>query len=120
MTERKRGNNGEALQFLKWLRPTGPWVLTSISPDRRGVTTKTFTDQTVDDLMAWLGQRNGVDNCYVMVNPPRQHLDKKASKEDVEALAYLHVDCDPPKGADLDSSRAEILARLQAFAPKPH
>lgn len=119
MAERKRGNNEEALRFLKWLRPAGPWVVTAISPDKRGLNTKTFDAKTVDDLMGWLNHHNGVDNCYVMVNPSRGHLDKKASKEDVEALELLHVDCDPPKGADITSSRAEILARLQAFRPAP-
>lgn len=119
MSQRPLHTN-DALSFLKWLRPEGPWVVTSISPDKRGIHTKTFDASTVDDLMAWLKQHNGVDNCYVMVNPARRHLDKKASKEDVEALAFLHVDCDPPKGADLQSSRAEILTRLTSFKPAPH
>ena len=123
MAQRRTGNNEEALRFLKWLRPEGPWVVTAISPDKRGLNTKTFDNSAVDDLMGWIKHHNGVDNCYVMVNPARpnrERPDKKASKEDVEALAFLHVDCDPPKGADIVASRKEILERLQGFKPTPH
>lgn len=114
-----KGDNSEALRFLRWLRPNGPWVVTSIGLDRRGIDTRTFGPETIEDLISWLNAHNGVDNCYVMVNPSRTPLTKKASKEDVEYLEFLHVDCDPPKGADLNSSRAEILLRLQTYEPKP-
>jgi len=113
-----KGDNEELLRWLRWYRPGGLWVLTAIGVDRARIDTATFEESSVDGLTDWLKRHNGVDNCYFMVNPPRWPLTKKATKEDVEALAWLHVDCDPPKGADLDSARAEILARLHAFVPK--
>lgn len=118
--KRLSGDNQEALRFLRWLRRDGPWVVTAIGLDRRGLDTRTFDPSTIEDLIKWLDAHNGVDNCYVMVNPSRAPLTKKATKEDVEALEFLHVDCDPPKGADLKASRAEILTRLQSYEPKPN
>lgn len=114
-----KGDNQEALRWLRWHRPGGPWVLTAIRLNGHGIETRSFDPDTVDDLMQWLNVHNGINNCYFMVNPARAPLTKKATKGDVEALAFLHVDCDPPKGADLETARAEILARLRAFEPKP-
>jgi hypothetical protein len=116
---REGGDNGAALAFLRWLRPHGLWVLTAIAPDRKTIDTATFDEASIDELAAWLTANNGVRNVYFMLNPPRGSISKKASKEDVEAMAFLHVDCDPPKGADITASRAEILARLRAFKPAP-
>jgi len=73
-------------------------VLTAISPTRSSIDTKTFEDSSLNALKEWLKIHNGVDNLYFMTNAARGPLTKKASKEDVEALEFLHVDCDPPKG----------------------
>lgn len=119
MTGERQEDNGAALSFLQWLRPGGPWVLTAIAPDRSSIETATFDEKTLPALGGWLQANNGKRNLYFMVNPARGPLSKKASKEDVEELAFLHVDVDPPKGAPLEASRTEILARLQAFRPAP-
>lgn len=117
---RTSGDSEEAMRFLRWFRPGGPWTLTAIGVDRQSIETATFGEDSVVALLDWLAGRNGKDNLYFMVNPAIRRLTKKARKEDVESLAWLHVDCDPPKGADLKSSQAEILTRLQAFEPKPN
>jgi hypothetical protein len=108
-----------ALDFLNWARPAGPWVLTAISTDRKSIQTRTFEAGAGAAIAEWLEAHSGVSNLYWMTNRARGPLSKKASKEDVEELNFLHVDCDPEKGADLERSREEILARLQAFVPPP-
>lgn len=119
------GDNQAAVDFLCWVRPGGPWVLTAVHPQRQSapkeelIETRTFSEETLPDMVAWLERNNGWRNIYWMVNEARGALTKKASKEDVESLTFLHVDCDPPKGTDLEASRAEILARLRAFRPEP-
>jgi hypothetical protein len=107
----------QALRFLDWLRPGGPWVLTVIPAEGGKTTTQTFTN--LDEAGRWIGRYNGKQNCYVMVNPARTALDSKASKEDVEELAFLHVDVDPRKGEDLTKERLRALRVLEDFSPSP-
>ena len=109
----------KSIEFLRWVRPVGPWPLTAIGVNRSNIDTATFDPSSVDEACKWIEAHAPKCNLYYMLNKPRTALTRKASKEDVEALEFLHVDCDPPKGADLKSSRAEILARLQAYEPKP-
>ena len=113
-----------SVAFLLWAAPEGPWNLTAISPETRDTETRTFT--STEDAAAWVSQVQSREtkcgkgwNVYFMVNPARAPLRKKASKEDVEALAFLHVDVDPPKGQPLGPARAAILERLEAFEPRP-
>lgn len=108
-----------ALRFLEWARPGGPWVLTAISPERSDgrIETETITDPS--EASRWIEARQGRKNLYWMVNPARRPLRSKASKEDVEALAFLHVDIDPRKGEDLAAERARILKKVEDFSPPP-
>ena len=114
----REGDTTTALDFLCWARPGGPWVLTAIVPDGE-IETRTFKADQAAALAHWVEARQGKTNLYWMVNPARGLLNKKAKKEDVESLAFLHVDLDPEKGADIATERARILKRLEAFTPRP-
>lgn len=124
-----QGDPASALEFLRWARPEGPWVLTAIPPEGGVTQTVTFDPGSADRLKAWVAERDGTLNLYWMVNPPRAVLTSKAKKEDVDALEFLHVDLDPAKpGKDLrtdelqawvESERKRILALLQGFSPPP-
>lgn len=119
----------DAIAHLKWLRPDGPWTLTAIPPDRGPTRTATFGPDTEDKTWLWLEQQTTDEmNIYFMVNPARTKLTSKAKKEDVEELAWLHVDLDPRKKPDGDETepgewfeqeRQRMLAALQAFTPPP-
>ncbi len=65
--------------FLEWLRPGGPWALSSAVPDGKFTTTR-FTDP--DEVAAWVKRRNGKENMWYAVNPlrPEYTADKKATK----------------------------------------
>lgn len=119
MNTELRGDTDQSLRFLEWLRPGGPWVLTAIPPERGSgrIETATFTDPGA--ARSWLDERNGKLNCYFMVNPARSPLSSKASKEDVEEFAFLHVDVDPRKGEDLEAERKRILKMVEDFSPSP-
>lgn len=84
-----------ALAFLEQWLTEGPWVLTSISTDRKGIKTDTFDAASVDELTEWIDRYNGKRNIYFHVNPPMHKLTKKAEREDIKELAWLHVDVDP-------------------------
>jgi P4 family phage/plasmid primase-like protien len=106
----------EAIRFLRWLRPAGPWTLTAIPVDGGKTTTDTFYDASA--ARGWIEQRTGKQNLYVMVNPASTTLRSKARKEEVEALALLHVDLDVKTG-DLETGLDAIRHRLAAFRPEP-
>lgn len=107
-----------AVAFLERWRPGGPWVLTSITVERRGTTTRTFGAATKNELVDWIDQRQGIENLYFMVNPARRELTKKAEKSDVHALAWLHIDIDPRVGEDPAAEKARGEKLLRSFTPK--
>ncbi len=92
-------------------------MLTAIPPEGGRTETKTFTDP--GQAHGWLEALSGRRNLYFMVNPTRGKVDKKAKKEDVEELAFLHVDVDPRKGEDLKSEQARAIKVLEGFSPSP-
>lgn len=115
-----RGNGAEAIRFLRWARPAGPWILTAIAPARdRPTQTDSFLPDQEKTLLAWLKKYDGTHNLYWMVNSAKTELKSKASKEDVESMDFLHVDLDPAKGANQTTERAALLAKLSAWMPAP-
>jgi hypothetical protein len=112
-----RGDTDQSLRFLEWLRPRGPWTLTAIPVEGGRTTTETFHDLATS--RGWIDRFNGKENVYFAVNPLRGSVSSKAKKEDVEELAFLHVDVDPRKGEDLASERTRALKVLEDFSPSP-
>jgi hypothetical protein len=109
-----------ALDFLERWLPGGPWVLTAISTDRKKLHTATFTKR--GPAGQWVHELNGKLNIYFHVNPCLRPLTKKAQREDIAALAWLHVDIDPRVGEDIEEERARALRLLQEppqGVPKP-
>lgn len=106
-------SNTAARQFLDQWCPGGPWVLTAIAVDRKGIATATFTENAGALLDKWLSMFNGHRNIYFHVNPTLKAISKKAEREDIKQVDWLHVDVDPRVGEDLDSERKRALAILQ-------
>ena len=96
----------KSLEFLQQWRPDGPWVLVATSVDKRTMPiVRTFMaeDQEGDDALAFLEKYGLEKNLYFSVNPTRRPVFKKASREDIREMSWLHVDLDPgtpPEGAD--------------------
>ncbi|QYW02155.1 DNA primase [Stenotrophomonas phage Sonora] len=107
-----------AVEFLKRWNSDGPWVLTAIVPDGR-IETTSFSPAAWVDAAQWVEERQGIKNLYFHVNPVRKRLDNKASKEDIAALAWLHVDIDPRVGEDFHEERERALRMLNEYTPKP-
>lgn len=106
-------NTALAVEFLQAVHPGGPWCLTAIDPGKKDIATRTFHDREL--ARVWIDDYNGRYNLYWMVNPPRRDLSSKAQKEDVAALAYLHVDVDARAGEDV---AAEVERIRQLFYDK--
>ncbi|MCK5639570.1 MAG: hypothetical protein KAJ19_02190, partial [Gammaproteobacteria bacterium] len=113
-----KGDSKAAIDFLRQWAPEGPWVLTSIQVDKKGISTKTFRPEDENALVEWLRQYNGERNIYFSVNPPMRDLVKKANREDIKSVDWLHVDIDPEPELDLEEERARCLGLLTDNLPK--
>jgi hypothetical protein len=103
-----------AIDFLKQLRPNGPWTLTAIKPDGAALT-RTFEDE--DEAAQFIAKYNGERNLYYSVNPTRAGLTKKASKADITAAEFVHADLDPRDDETPDAAKKRYLDELETFAP---
>lgn len=113
----------EAVAYLRWWRPAGPWILTSINNDRKNhdTTTETFRLGEEDRMAAWIAKQNDElgRNVYYHVNSAMRLLSKKAEKTDMASMDWIHVDIDPRPGKDIDEEQARILAMLGAHEGLP-
>ena len=111
-----------AISFLKEWEPKGPWVLTAISLDRKSIQTTTFDLTTLGECTDWIELYNGTRNIYFHVNPTISPVDKKAQREDMLEMRWLHVDVDPREGKNLDEERDRAFTALMSppgGIPKP-
>jgi predicted P-loop ATPase len=106
----------EAVDFLKKLRPAGPWVLTAIIPD--GVT-ETFTTDDTDKVCAFIRKNDGTKNLYYSVNPTRKAMTNKAAKTDIAAIEFLLADLDPKEGEASETAKSRYIEALKIHEPEP-
>ncbi len=109
----------EAIRFLRWLYPNGPWLLTAIPFNRIAPFPTTRTSDTKEVLL-WL-MANEQHNLYYSVNEPLEHVtDKKASKTDIARVHFLHIDMDVRKADECEEeAQARILATLDRYPRRP-
>ena len=105
-----------AVDFLKQLRPDGPWVLTAIVPDGATVTA---TLTAADEVDRFVAQYDGHRNIYYSLNPTKGPVSKKASKTDIAAAEYTHADLDPREDETPGAAKQRYQTQLETFEPKP-
>jgi hypothetical protein len=108
-----------SVDFLKKVYPDGPWMLTAIRTDRKAIETKTFRPAAETECREWLERMGnaGDRNLYWSVNPTIRDLDKKALREDIKEVCYLHVDVDPREQEDLTEEQARCAALFSDKLP---
>lgn len=111
-------NNEAAIKFLKLWSPKGPWILTSISTDRKGVQTRSFDASAEGEAKAWLEKYNGQRNIYFTVNDTFGPMEKKPMKEHMKAAVCLHIDIDPAEGHNIEKEQERCLELLTDKLPK--
>lgn len=102
-------------EFLSSFRPGGPWVLTAIAPSKKGIWVRTC--KTHEQVIEFLNEHQAEHNLYFQVNPLLHDVRKKAERQDVAALAWLHVDVDPRVGEDLAAEHKRIRALFETRLP---
>ena len=113
-----QGDSNKSVEFLKKWNPKGPWVVTSISTDRKGIATATFSLNQEKELYDWIKKYNGDRNIYFHVNSVKGNLTSKANKEEIAAAEWLHVDIDPADGQDIAEEQSRALSMLTDRLPK--
>ena len=110
-------DTGEAIEFLKAFHPQGPWCLTAISPNQQGIQTRTFMPAEEDQCAKWISARNGEQNLYFSINAVAPNTTRKAAKEDIVEVRYLHVDIDARVGEPVDEERERIARLISSDLP---
>ena len=105
-----------AVDFLEYLRPRGPWVLSAIVPDGA---IETITARAAAEVRAFVRKHGGNRNLYYSVNPPRRDLASKAAKTDIAAIEYALADLDLNPGEASLEAKTRYLEQLKTFKPKP-
>jgi len=108
----------KAIEFLQRLGQPF-WTLTAISLDKKAI--ETVSLKTPEAVAEWLAKYPD-RNIYYALNPLTHEVTRKASREDVKELAWVHTDIDPRAGEDLTSERQRALGLLQSppsGIPKP-
>lgn len=93
--DKLRADVEASIAFLRQWEPEGPWVLTAIAPERKGIQTVSFEPTMQNLIRKWLQSHEGKWNVYFSVNRVKKGLAKKAEKSDVLEVPWLHVDVDP-------------------------
>lgn len=118
-------NYQESVDFLHKFRPVGFWLLTAIRLDKKEIKTMPFAASDPKSVLGWL-EKMGKErensehnfNFYFHVNPVMQQMAKKAEKEDVSRMEYLHVDLDPRSGEDVAEEKKRYLSMLTDSLPE--
>lgn len=115
-------NYNESVAFLRRVHPSTFWTLTAIPVDEGRTSTSSFTGADDRDLLPWLERMGANHNIYYALNPLRRPLTSKAKREDVKAMAWLHVDVDPRAGEDIEAEQERAVGLLReppGDLPKP-
>lgn len=121
-----KGDSQKSVSFLCKALPLGPWALTAIATNRKSLITSTFMPGEEDECQKWIDARNGQYNIYWHINPVMDRITKKAEREDIKQVNFLHVDVDPRvinPDLTLDEKREHNKAeneRIKALLEKPH
>lgn len=113
-----KGDSKKSIEFLEKWEPEGPWTLTSIRPDKKGIETASFTKADKKEMFAFIEKYNGDRNLYFSVNAVKGLINRKASKEDIQSAGWLHIDIDPAEGQDIKEERERALGMLTDKLPK--
>lgn len=113
-----QGDTPSAIAFLRLFYPKGPWVLTAIDPNKKGLETATFTDEQEAEMAAWIDKWNGTRNLYFSVAEPIRPVNKKMGRTDIKRVWYLHVDVDPRAGENLAEEQERCKALVTTDLPE--
>lgn len=123
MADEPETNVEDAVRFLEWKRPGGPWALIAPTPDwDRGTPLTLIHDAT--GLRSFVEAKSGKFGLFYPVAEAKPGLRQQPEKRHLIETRLLHVDLDPPPGlapAGFDEwARAKVEeVRAQTHSPRP-
>ena len=101
------------MKGVEWiLRELGSTTLVAIHPDSGAIGAFWLDATCVDRATRWAAEQNRVGfNIYFTANLPRQGLQKKPTKADIEAIRCIFADLDAKDGRTMDDC-LEALTQL--------
>lgn len=119
-------NFDATIDFLQKYRPMGKgfWLLMAIRVDKKETNVVPFSPDQTTEVRGWLKKYGGDNpdptqafNLYFHVNPVDRMMSKKAEKESIASMEYLHVDLDPRPGEELAAEKKHFLGLLTEGLP---
>jgi len=108
----------KTLEFLRAFRPHGIHLLTAVRIDKKAIETYPFVAGREDEGALDFLQEKGEDwNLYFSVNPVIRPIRKKAERENIASMEYLHLDIDPRPGEDVAAEKERALKLLTENLP---
>ena len=117
-------NYAKSIKFLLQFHARRKWILTAIKPKTSespsAIITETFDEARYEAALAWLKKYGDLRwGLYFTVNPPDVDFLKKPAKADIQNVYYLHVDCDPQAGKNIEAEKQRLQECCQQFNPPP-
>src|SRR5688572_24472878 len=125
MTDVPQPDTNTAISWLKMWHPDGPWIIVEIDPATAPRRPPAHTFHDLDELEAYLLDRNGKVNLYFI--PNRLKFDATVTttptKDQIGLLTCLQVDLDLPKTGPRAAQTPEniqwLRLRIEALFPAP-
>lgn len=108
-----------AVAFLREVHAGRTVHLTAIHPADGILPAGSFAADDTDGMRRWIDRHQGIANVYWSVNPLRRAPFKKAKKEDVARMAFVHVDLDPKPGETTEVAKARCKKLLDGYRLPP-
>lgn len=125
MSDATQTPGGAAVAFLRWLRPEGPWTLTTYKPRTSGAGYSRGQEAGVANFVR---QWNGKQDLYALLGVPDGIPDRQPKKGEMVGADVLWVDLDPrapengplddaARAAHYDAERRRIIESLTTNRP---
>lgn len=90
--------------------------MTAIERDEQFIRTRTFREESADEFRKWLVEHSR-RNIYYHVNPTTYDVVKKAERNEILEMRFLHVDVDPRVGENFEAEHARIRSLFEERRP---
>lgn len=123
MADVPKTNVEDAVRFLEWKRPGGPWALITPTADWDRGTPLTLIREP-DKLRAFVAAKSGRFGVFYPVAEVLEGLEQQPERKHLNETQLLHVDLDPPPDvppAEFDAwARGKVEeVRAQTHSPPP-
>lgn len=119
MADEPKTNVEDAVRFLEWKRPGGPWALITPTADWDRGTPLTLIREP-DKLRAFIAAKSGRFGVFYPVAEVLDELEQQPEKSHLTQTQLLHVDLDPPPDVAPAEFDAWALGKVEEVRAQTH